>query len=317
MSHFILTAYSSFSPSSSYGTATNNRMLHVLSDLVKTFLDTENDIQKQLEALGLENGSTRAEDSGLIGFTSLDDERISDLTFDGLCDDGPDLTTPSSMIYSTNHSLNNGNNTTNDIEDDVVLGASRRLRLGVERVLKILNEVVSHHSQTDIKGLLKEKEDLANELQEEVQRRDQLTRQLLDKESALHRMEGEKRALVERTTDYGEVKAERDQLKLKLEEYERDRKKFINDHKRFEAEKNSFNQGLPQLQQSKCRISLSSLFSFFPFAPFCTLGYISFVFAFFLFFGCGSFTHSLTFNLLTISCTFTKMFLFSLNEGTG
>ncbi|XP_017483625.1 PREDICTED: putative uncharacterized protein MYH16 [Rhagoletis zephyria] len=236
-----------------YGTATNNRMLHVLSDLVKTFLDTENDIQKQLEALGLENGSTRAEDSGLIGFTSLDDERISDLTFDGLCDDGPDLTTPSSMIYSTNHSLNNGNNTTNDIEDDVVLGASRRLRLGVERVLKILNEVVSHHSQTDIKGLLKEKEDLANELQEEVQRRDQLTRQLLDKESALHRMEGEKRALVERTTDYGEVKAERDQLKLKLEEYERDRKKFINDHKRFEAEKNSFNQGLPQLQQKLMR----------------------------------------------------------------
>ena len=293
MSHFILTAYSSFSPSSSYGTATNNRMLHVLSDLVKTFLDTENDIQKQLEALGLENGSMRAEDSGLIGFTSLDDERISDLTFDGLCDDGPDLTTPSSMIYSTNHSLN-GNNTTNDIEDDVVLGASRRLRLGVERVLKILNEVVSHHSQTDIKGLLKEKEDLANELQEEVQRRDQLTRQLLDKESALHRMEGEKRALVERTTDYGEVKAERDQLKLKLEEYERDRKKFINDHKRFEAEKNSFNQGLPQLQQSKCRISLSSLFSFFPFAPFCTLGYISFVFAFFLFFSVAvlSLTHS-------------------------
>ena len=86
-------------------------MLHVLSDLVKTFLDTENDIQKQLETLGLENKSLRPEDSGLLGFPSLDDERISDLTFDGLCDDGPDLT-PSSMVYS-NHSMNA---TSNDIE---------------------------------------------------------------------------------------------------------------------------------------------------------------------------------------------------------
>lgn len=276
-------------------------MLHVLSDLVKTFLDTENDIQKQLETLGLENNkSSRGEDSGLLGFTSLDDERISDLTFEGLCDDGPDLTTPSSMIYS-NHSLTN-NTTANDIEDDVVLGASRRLRLAVERVLKILTEVVDHHSQNDLKELLKEKDDLTNELQEEVQRRDKLTRQLLDKESALHKLENEKRTLVERTTDYGEVKAERDQLKLKLEEYERDRNKFLNDHKRFESEKNSFNQGLPQLQQSKCRLS----YFFFPLTP---LHFLHFWVIFHLFlhflFGCGSLSQIT--NLLTISCTFTKI----------
>lgn len=230
----------------SYSTTTNNRTLHVLSDLVQTFLDTEKDIQRRLETLGLESKAAQPDDSGLLGFPSLDDERISDLTFDGLCDDGPDLT-PSSMVYSS-HSLNA---TSNDIEDDVVLGASRRLRLAVERVLSILSGLADHHSQHDIKELLKQKDELALELQEEVQRRDKLTRQLLEKESALHSVESEKRSLVERTADYAEVKVEREQLKLKLEEYERDRDKFLSDHQRFELEKSTFAQGLQPLQQSK------------------------------------------------------------------
>lgn len=217
-----------------------------MSDLVQTFLDTEKDIQRRLETLGLESKAAQPDDSGLLAFPSLDDERISDLTFDGLCDDGPDLT-PSSMVYSS-HSLNA---TSNDIEDDVVLGASRRLRLAVERVLSILSGLADHHSQHDLKELLKQKDELALELQEEVQRRDKLTRQLLEKESALHSVETEKRSLVERTADYTEVKVEREQLKLKLEEYERDRDKFLSDHQRFESEKSTFAQGLQPLQQSK------------------------------------------------------------------
>lgn len=216
----------------------------MLSDLVKTFLDTENDIQKQLETLGLESKSARGPEDNLLGFPSLEDERISELTLE-LCEDGPDLT-PSSMVYSS-HSFSG----TNDIEDDVVLGASRRLRFAVERVLKILSEVVEHHSEHDIKDLLKQKDELSLELTEEVQRRDKLTRQLLEKENLVHTLESEKEILSEQALHFNEIKAENEQLKSKLEEYERDRDKFITDHKRFESEKSTFSQGLPQLQQSK------------------------------------------------------------------
>lgn len=230
-------------------------MLHVLSDLVKTFLDTENDIQKHLETLGLEKSSNSQlldyslSDGNLLGFPSIEDERFSEITFD-LCEDGPDLT-PSSMAYSNNSLTINGN-TGNDIEDDVVLGASRRLKQAVERVLKILSNIVDGHRQFDMKDLLKQKENIAFELKEEAHRSDKLTKELMDKEKMLQFVENENKKLLDQMCDYKDVKYEYTKLQKKLAEFEQDRERFMQENRRLETEKSMFNQGLPKLQQSKC-----------------------------------------------------------------
>ncbi|KPM04790.1 hypothetical protein QR98_0032440, partial [Sarcoptes scabiei] len=94
----------------SYNSQTNNRLLVVLSDLVKTFLDTEQDIHKQLETLGFErntdnavhqrnspSNNNRSDDP--FQFSSLEEERLlmsNEITTFDLCEDGPDLTSPSS-----------------------------------------------------------------------------------------------------------------------------------------------------------------------------------------------------------------------------
>src|SRR5699024_10213070 len=96
---------------------------------------------------------------------------------DYLCDE----LTPSSLNYS-GQSVTNGSN---DIEDDVMLGASRRLRMTVKRVLKILSEIVEHHHRHDPKELLKQKDDLAIELHDECKRSDKLTSELIDKQSMI------------------------------------------------------------------------------------------------------------------------------------
>lgn len=257
----------------------------VLSDLVKTFLDTENDIQKQLEQLGLEKqqhpssnipnqarmvngkGSPLKTDD-LLAFSSLEDERFllstSEIPSFELCEDGPDLTTPSSILYTNSNSLNNtigsttigtsGNNS-NDIEDDVVLGASRRLRFAVERVLKILTDTLDHQ-KNDFNELLKQKDDLMLECQEECQRSDKLAQQLMEKENIIKNLENEKKNLTEKLIDHNEIKDQYDRLKEKLEEFETERDKFIMDNKRLEIERKSFDQGLPKLHQSKLFLNL-------------------------------------------------------------
>lgn len=225
---------------------TNNHLLHVLSVIVKTFFDTENDIQKHLETLGLENNSSdnKTEDN-ILGFPSLEEELLSEITFD-LCDDGPDLT-PTSIVYSSQTATVGAN----DIEDDVVLGASRRLRLAVGRVLKILSEIVDRLNKHNLNELLKQKEDLTIELQEEGQRRDALTQHLLDKEKLVHKLEAEKRILDEQLVDYQEIREQYEHCRMKLDEYEQDRDKFLSEKKRFEMEKSTFSKGLPQLEHSE------------------------------------------------------------------
>lgn len=251
----------------------------MLSDLVKTFLDTENDIQKQLEQLGLEkqpnsntpNQSRMINGKGsplktddLLAFSSLEDERFllstGEIPSFELCEDGPDLTTPSSMLYTNTNSVSstigsttigagNGHNS-NDIEDDVVLGASRRLRFAVERVLKILTDTLDHQ-KNDFNELLKQKDDLILECQEECQRSDKLAQQLMEKENLIKNLENEKKNLTEKLIDHNEIKEQYDRLKEKLEEFETERDKFIMDNKRLEIERKSFDQGLPKLHQSK------------------------------------------------------------------
>nr|XP_027200506.1 A-kinase anchor protein 9-like isoform X3 [Dermatophagoides pteronyssinus] len=270
-----------------YNQQTNNRLLVVLSDLVKTFLDTEQDIQKQLETLGLEsvkNGQFNSSSSMIMknghcddsfgGFPSLDHDQSERLlmsttnseivTFDLLCEDGPDLTTPSDLIYNSNNPLSYSTNTTitgsgskslmngqsNDIEDDVVLGASRRLRLAVERVLKILSNTMDQQKQ-DYNELQQQKNELQIEFQEECKRSDQLTRQLMEKEQTVKILENEKKLLNDQLIDYNEIRLQQQCLREKLDEFEHERDRFINDNKRFEMERKSFDKGLPQLHQNK------------------------------------------------------------------
>lgn len=184
--------------------------------------------------------------------SSLDDEQVADFTFE-LDEDGPDLT-PLSMIYSS-YSLNTS---FNDIEDDVVLGASHRLRHAVQHLLKVFANLVEYTRKIGTNGIdtiaiLKQKDELLLELQEEVVRRDKLTTQLLEKEHLVHNLESEKNVLQDQLMDYNEIRSEHEQLKLKCAEYEHDRDRLINEHKRLEMEKSSFSQGLPQLHQSKFR----------------------------------------------------------------
>ena len=243
-----------------YNQQTNNRLLVVLSDLVKTFLDTEQDIQKQLETLGLESVKNGQFNSSMImknghcddsfgGFPSLDHDQSERLlmsttnseivTFDLLCEDGPDLTTPSDLIYN-NNPLSYSTNTTitgsgskslmngqsNDIEDDVVLGASRRLRLAVERVLKILSNTMDQQKQ-DYNELQQQKNELQIEFQEECKRSDQLTRQLMEKEQTVKILENEKKLLNDQLIDYNEIRLQQQCLREKLDEFEHERDRFI------------------------------------------------------------------------------------------
>lgn len=241
-----------------YAAQTNSRLLHVLSDLVKTFLDTENDIQSQLEQLGFGSGENREEGLSLQGFPSFGEdtiERLSQGESTELCEDGPDLTPSSNLIYVTPPS---SFNVSQNVEDDVVLGASRRLRSAVDRILKLLNEIVVAHQEHDYNLLLKRNEELLNELNEECVRRNKLTSQLLQNEERVKILEKEKTELTEKMIDYNDCKKQYVIIKSRLGEYEAERDKWIVDNQRLENEKCTFAQGLPKLQQS---MTFSSFFS--------------------------------------------------------
>lgn len=223
----------------------NSRLLHVLSDLVKTFIDTEHDIQRHLNDMGIENRVSNKEEL-LQSFVSLNEdfaERLSETN--DLCEDGPDLSPNSTNLYFTPPLGQN------EAEEDVVLGASRRLRTAVDRVLKLLSDIVSTHSEQDFNGLLKKNEELQSELNEECVRRNKLTSQLLQIEDRVKALEKEKITLTEKIIDYNETKRQMETMRVKLNEYELERDKWIADQKRLEEEKSSFAQGLPDLQKSK------------------------------------------------------------------
>ncbi|CAG2101665.1 unnamed protein product [Medioppia subpectinata] len=221
----------------------NSRLLHVLSDLVKTFIDTEHDIQKHLIDMGIENRVTNKEEL-LQSFVSINDdvnERLEETN--ELCEDGPDLTPNSNAVYYTPPSGQN------EVEEDVVLGASRRLRTAVDRILKLLSEVLSAQHEHDYSSVAKKNEELLSELNEECVRRNKLTTQLFQIEDRVKSLEKEKSTLSENLIDYNEMKRQLETTRAKLNEYELERDKWMSDNKRLEDEKSSFAQGLPQLQK--------------------------------------------------------------------
>ncbi|CAG2161227.1 unnamed protein product, partial [Oppiella nova] len=207
----------------------NSRLLHVLSDLVKTFIDTEHDIQKHLIDMGIENKVTNKEEL-LQSFVSLNEdinERLEETN--ELCEDGPDLTPHSNAIYYTPPS---GHNNEVEMEEDVVLGASRRLRTAVDRILKLLSEIVSTQHEHDFSSVAKKNEELLSELNEECVRRNKLTAQLLQIEDRVKSLEKEKTSLSDKLIDYNEMKRQLETTRAKMNEYELERDKWLNDNKR-------------------------------------------------------------------------------------
>lgn len=152
---------------------TNTQLLHVLCDLVQAFIDTEKQIEVSLTKLGFgdENISGSQADSEVL--SSLDDmimdkhtgmnhshqhqgggnqrgtpvnnNNAGDAANTDFCDDGPDLINPSSFLLTPDslpRDLLNPNSGLK-IDDDVVLGYSKRLRTAVDRILHLLKNVAS------------------------------------------------------------------------------------------------------------------------------------------------------------------------------
>lgn len=204
--------------------------------------------------MGYETDHTPRDDL-LQGLPSLGEEtleRLSQGEINELCEDGPDLTPSSNLLYMTPPSTCNVNNT--EGEDDVVLGASRRLRSAVDRILKLLNENVIAHQQHDYNAILKRNEELVTELNEECSRRDKLTAQLLQNEQQVASLEKEKTKLTDILIEHNENKRQMESMKAKIEEYENERDKWAQDNQRLEKDRFSFTQGLPQLHQSKIHL---------------------------------------------------------------
>ena len=173
--------------------ATNQRLLHVLSDLVKAFIDTESEIQTNLQSLGfIDGGHENGDGQDADGHNSTlkvpkEDDVLSSLeepiTANGnnsssspcqtngrqievngsfgnhvtkrskrrmnnddvhveFADDGPDLITPA-FNFSIGSDLSPSDISNLSIDDDVVLGASRRLRNAVDRILNLLKTVAN------------------------------------------------------------------------------------------------------------------------------------------------------------------------------
>jgi len=204
--------------------------------------------------MGLETKGTIRDDT-LQGFTSLVEDNIERLSeTNELCEDGPDLTPSSNLMYLTPPSTFSSGHSEVEVEDDVVLGASRRLRAAVDRILKLLSEIVTAHQEHDFNSVIKRNEELVAELNEECTRRNKLTAQLLQIEDRVKTLEKEKTSLSEKVVDYNEAKRQMASMRTKIDEYEAERDKWISDNKRLEKEKCTFAQGLPQLQQSKILI---------------------------------------------------------------
>ncbi|KAG8180339.1 hypothetical protein JTE90_016371 [Oedothorax gibbosus] len=189
---------------------TNSRLLHVLSDLVKTFLDIEHDINSHL----VEHGLTPSR-SGT--FTHNDEERghiagsredfaslsIGECPNIELVEDGPDLTPRTWDLFSAAGAYDT------ELEgEDVVLGASRRLKQAVDHVLNLLTRALNNQQNQDLKYLLKRNEELSQELQEESLGRDNVAMELLNAESNIRRLEGEKQRLEDNIRDLKENEEE-------------------------------------------------------------------------------------------------------------
>ncbi|CAL1280063.1 unnamed protein product [Larinioides sclopetarius] len=177
---------------------TNFRLLNVLSDLVKTFLDIERDINSHLEKHGLipTRPASLCHQDEETGHSVGSREDFTSLSIGGECptielaEDGPDLTPRAWDLFATAGAYDA------DIEgEDVVLGASRRLRSAVDHLLNLLTRALDNQQNQDLKLLLKRNEELSQELQEEVEGRDALHMKVVTSESTIRKLECEKQRL--------------------------------------------------------------------------------------------------------------------------
>lgn len=198
---------------------TNTRLLNVLSDLVKTYVDTEQDIQDALAQLGLSHvdspDSTAILDEdypslgGMSNQTQGSKEDFAEGFLSELCEDGPDLTPRTWDMFASAIGMQE---TTEMEGEDVVLGASRRLRTAVDRVLKLLGEVAEHRGE-DFRGLVQRNRDLCQELRQESQLHNQLSMDLINAQGAVRALELDKQKLEDALAALDE---ERNQLKREL-----------------------------------------------------------------------------------------------------
>lgn len=106
-----------------------------------------------------------------VVYSSLEEaaERLSipgDLP--SLLEDGPDLTKPNSLSIQQK-----GNPT----EDDVVLGASRRLRVAVDKLVVLLKQKIKE-KQEDLPSMLRRNEELVQELRNEMKCREKILKDM-------------------------------------------------------------------------------------------------------------------------------------------
>ncbi|GFY71719.1 PACT_coil_coil domain-containing protein [Trichonephila inaurata madagascariensis] len=186
---------------------TNFRLLHVLSDLVKTFVDIEHEINSHLEKHGLipSHPTTLAPQDEEIGLSVGSREDFTSLSIGGECpnielaEDGPDLTPRAWDVFVSAGAYDM------DMEgEDVVLGASRRLRSAVEHVLNLLTRALENQQNQDLKLLLKRNEELSLELQEESEGRDALHMKVVTAESTIRKLECAKQRLEDLNHDLKE-----------------------------------------------------------------------------------------------------------------
>ncbi|XP_055951884.1 pericentrin-like isoform X3 [Argiope bruennichi] len=186
---------------------TNFRLLNVLSDLVKTFLDIERDINAHLEKHGLipTRPASLTQHDEETGYSVGSREDFTSLSIGGECptielaEDGPDLTPRAWDLFATAGAYDA------DIEgEDVVLGASRRLRSAVDHLLNLLTRALDNQQNQDLKLLLKRNEELSQELQEEVEGRDALHMKVVTAESTIRKLECEKQRLEDLIQDLQE-----------------------------------------------------------------------------------------------------------------
>ncbi|GIY22141.1 PACT_coil_coil domain-containing protein [Caerostris darwini] len=186
---------------------TNYRLLTVLSDLVKTFLDIERDINSHLEKHGLipSRPGTLTHQDEETGHSVGSREDFTSMSIVGDCptieltEDGPDLTPRAWDLFASAGAYDT------DMEgEDVVLGASRRLRSAVDHVLNLLTRALDNQQNQDLKLLLKRNKELSLELQEEVEGRDALHMKVVTAESTIRKLECDRQRLEDLIQDLRE-----------------------------------------------------------------------------------------------------------------
>nr|XP_037285600.1 LOW QUALITY PROTEIN: A-kinase anchor protein 9-like [Rhipicephalus microplus] len=246
---------------------TNTRLLNVLSDLVKTYVDTEQEIQDALGQLGLSRVDSPAsntaadEDYSSLGGMSCQTQGSKEDFADGflseLCEDGPDLTPRTWDMFASAIGMQD----TSEMEgEDVVLGASRRLRTAVDRVLRLLAEVSEHRGE-DFRSLVQRNRDLCQELRQESQLHNQLALDLLHAQERGRALEHEKQHLEDMVSQLEEQQTELQRevrsLRAQAQRLEDARESLGEQRQLLEEQRRMLREGLHEPQITPCPTSTS------------------------------------------------------------